>query len=60
MAVGLGSQHLSRDLVNVNVLEKNVRSLLLYKFSEIFAKIWGNMALYFVTVWSSTSERTFI
>ena len=59
LANGLGLQNLPRDLANVNALENNVSSLSLHKFNEILLKFGKYMALYFVTVWQSTSECTF-
>ena len=38
-AEGLSFQHLPRDLANVNVLENNVKSLLLHNFNEMFGNI---------------------
>ena len=38
-ADGRGFQHLPRDPANVNVLENNVRSLLLHNFNEMFGNI---------------------
>ena len=46
-AIGRGFQHLPRDLANVNVLENNVRLLLLHKFKEILFKIWENYSTIF-------------
>ena len=34
-------------MVNVNVFENNVSSLLLHKFNEIFVKIWENYGTIF-------------
>ena len=58
-AVDRGPQNLRRDLANINALENNVYSLLLHKLNEIFVKNENNIALYFFTVWPSTSDCTF-
>ena len=56
-AVGRGNQHLPRDLANVNVLENNVDRCYCLK-STIYLENY--LALYFVTVWLSASECTFL
>ena len=48
-AVGRGFQHLPRDLANVNVLENNVRSLLLHKINDLFVKIWETIWHYILS-----------
>ena len=45
----LGFQHLPRGLANVDVLEKNVLSLLLHKFNDLFVKSWETIWHYILS-----------